>query len=99
MNINQIEVIHDSNKLFSFLGNNPDILKSYIKEHKKLIEEEYPHTNINIHFGEIDCNTIIKMNGKTYNSNNIGVLNDPNFIPENILFLEDQIDLCNLKKC
>ena len=53
--------------------------------------------DINIFFGEIDCNTSIRMNEKTYNSNNINGLKDPNFVPENILFLEDQIDLEQLK--
>jgi len=94
---NNIEIIHDAGKLLSFLGNDPNILKKYIAEHKKLIEEEYPNENIDIFFGEIDCNTTICMNGKTYNSNNINGLKDQNFIPENILFLEDQIDLENLR--
>lgn len=94
---NNIEVIHDAGKLFSFLGGDPNTLKKYITEHKRLIKKEYPDMNIDIFFGEIDCNTMIRMNGKTYNSNNIGGLKDQNFIPENIMFLEDQIDLENLR--
>ena len=94
---NNIEIIHDAGKLLSFLGDDPNILKKYIVEHKKLIKEEYPNYNIDIFFGEIDCNTTVCMNGKTYNSNNINSLKDQNFIPENILFLEDQIDLENLR--
>jgi len=97
MDNNQIEVIHDADKLNSFLGYNPDLLERYISEHKKLIKRAYPDKNICVHCGKIDCNTVIKMNGIEYNSNNINKQQDQNFIPENIIFLEDQIDLCNLK--
>ena len=97
MDNNQIEVIHDTDKLSSFLGYDSDLLERYISEHQKLIKKEYPDKNINVRCGKIDCNTLIKMNGETYNSNNINKRKDENFIPENILFLEDQIDLCNLK--
>ena len=97
MDNNQIEIIHDTEKLNSFLGYNPILLKMYISEHEKLIKKEYPNENIVVRCGNIDCNTMIKMNGKEYNSNNIAKQKDENFIPENILFLEDQIDLCNLK--
>jgi len=69
----------------------------YISEHEKLIKKEYPDKNICVYCGEIDCNTMIKMNGKEYNSDNINKQRDQNFIPESIIFLEDQIDLCNLK--
>jgi len=94
---NSIEIIHDTGKLFSFLGNDPKILQKYIKEHARLVGKEYPDYSIDVHFGEIDCNTTIRMDGKIYNSNNINRLKDQNFIPENILFLEDQIDLENLR--
>jgi len=96
-NESTIEVIHDGNKLSSFLqDNSPELLEQYIKRHKQFISKEYPDHNIDIHVGEIDCNTIIKMNDKTYRSDKINGINDNNFIPEDILFLEDQIDLCNL---
>ena len=31
---NTIEIIHDTGKLFSFLGDDPNILKLYLLEHK-----------------------------------------------------------------
>jgi hypothetical protein len=93
MDITKIKVVHDKNNLISFLCDDLEVLDFYIKKHKKLIQKEYPNAFVEVMIDKCDCNCIIEVNGKSFNSDNYNDNNEYDNAPEYILWLEDQIEV------